>query len=71
MVLRNTKNLFEYEKEEGNHYKTVRVNNFWSYNYTEYKSNGDKNSILLVEENLDKIRPYLKDIVNYLKRSDT
>ena len=25
----------------------------------------------MVEENLDKIRPYLKDIVNYLKRSDT
>ena len=24
----------------------------------------------MVEENLDKIRPYLKDIVNYLKRSD-
>ena len=30
IVLRNIKNLFEYEKEEENHYKPVRVNNFWS-----------------------------------------
>ena len=28
IVLRNIKNLFEYEKEEENHYKPVRVNNF-------------------------------------------
>ena len=41
IVLRNIKNLSEYEKEEKNYYKPVRVNNFWSNNYTEYKSNGD------------------------------
>ena len=36
IVLRNIKNLFEYEKEEEeNYYKSVRVNNFWSNNYTE------------------------------------
>ena len=32
MVLRNIKNLFEYEKEEEIYYKPVRVNNFWSTN---------------------------------------
>ena len=28
IVLGNVKNLFEYEKEEENYYKPVRVNNF-------------------------------------------
>ena len=40
-VLRDIKNLYEHEKEE-NYYKPVKVNNFWSKNYVEYKSNGDK-----------------------------
>ena len=40
-------------------------------NYIEYKSNGDWNKTLLVEEYLNKIRPYLKDIINNLKKSDT
>ena len=71
IVLRNIEKIFEYEKEEENYYKPVRVNNFWSNNYIEYKSKGDKNKILSVEEYLDKIRPYLKDIINDLKKSDT
>ena len=53
------------------YYKPVRVNNFWSNNYIECKSNGDKNRILSVDEYLDKIRQYLKDITNELKKSDT
>ena len=31
----------------------------------------DKNKILTVEEYLNKIRPYLKGIINNLKKSDT
>ena len=46
IVLRHIKNLFVYEKEEENHYKPLRVNNFWSNDYIEYKSKGDENSIL-------------------------
>ena len=69
-VLRNIKNLFEYEKEEESYYKLVRVNNFCSNNYLEYKGNSDSNKTLSVEEYLDKSRPYLKDI-NNLKKSDT
>ena len=69
IVLRNIKNLFEYEKEEENYYKPVRVNNFWSNNYIEYRSNGDKNKMLSVEEYLNKIRPYLEGIINILKKS--
>ena len=63
-IFRDIKNLFD------EYYKPVRVNNFWSNNYIEYKSNNNRYKILSVEEYLDKIRPYLKDI-NNLKKSDT
>ena len=69
-ILTDIKNLFEHEEEE-NYYKPVRVSNFWSNNYIEYESNGDRNKTLSVEEYLNKIRPYLKDIINNLKKSDT
>ena len=71
IVLRNIRNFFEYEKEEENYFKPVRVNNFCSNNYIEYKSNGDSNKTLSVEEYLDKIRSYLRDIIYDLKQSDT
>ena len=61
----------EYQKEKENYYKPVKANNIWSDNYNEYKSNGNKNRILLIEEYLDKIRAYLRDIVHDLKQSDT
>ena len=70
IVLRNIMNLSKHEEGE-NYYKPVRLNNFWSNNYIEYKSNGDKNRIISVKEYLDKIRPYLKDIINDLKKPDT
>ena len=41
-------NLFENEEEE-NYYKPVSVSNFWSNNYIEYESNGDRNKTLSVE----------------------
>ena len=71
IVLRNFRNLFEYKKDEKNYYKPVRGNNFRSNNYIEYKSKGDKNKIISVEEYLNKIRPSLKGIINNLKKSDT
>ena len=70
IVLRYIKNLSEYEKEEEIYYKLVKVDRFWGNNYIEYKSNGDKNRILSVEEYFDNIRPYLRDIINNLKYSE-
>ena len=64
-ILRDIKNLFE------EYHKPVRVNNFWSKNYIEYKSNGNKNRMLSIEEHLDKTRPYLKYLINDLKKSGT
>ena len=70
IILRDIRNLFE-DEEEGNYFKQVRVCIFFfSNNYIEYESNDDKNKTLLVEEYLKKIRPYLKDILNDLKKSD-
>ena len=68
-VIREIRNL--YEHEDKNYYKPVRVGNFWSNNYTEYKSNGDKNKALSIEDCFNKIKPYLKNIINDLKKSDT
>ena len=48
-ILRDIKNLLEYEEEE-NYYQPVRVSNFWSNSYIEYESNGDRNKTLSVEE---------------------
>ena len=70
-MLRDVKNLFEHEKEEKNYYKPVRVNNFWSNNCIEYESNDDRNKALSVDIYFNKIRLYLKDIINNLKKSDT
>ena len=69
-ILWHIKNLFEHEKEEENYDKPVRWNNFWSNNYIEYESNGETNKTLSAEEYLNKIRRYLKDITNNLKKSD-
>ena len=41
-ILRDIRNFFKDEEEE-NYYKPVRVSNFWSNNYIEYKSNSDRN----------------------------
>ena len=67
-AIRDIRNLFIHEEE--NYYKTVRVGNFWSINYIEYESNGNRNKILSAEEYLNKIRSYLKDIINNIKRYD-
>ena len=42
----------------------MRIGNFWSNNYS------DRNKILSAEEYLNKIKPYLKDIINDLKKFD-
>ena len=49
-ILIDIENLFEQEREEESYYEPVRVSNFRSKNYTEYKSNGDKNKTLSVKE---------------------
>ena len=61
--------FFQYEEEE-NYCKQVKISSFWSNNCTEQESNGDRNKTLSVEKHLNKIRSYLKDIINDLAKSD-
>ena len=68
-IIRDDRNLLEHEEEK--YYKQVRVGNFWSNNYIEYESNGDRNKTIPAKEDLNKIRPCLKEIINELKKSDT
>ena len=65
-IIRDIRNFFEH-KEEENYYKAVRANNFWSNYYNEHESNGDRKKTLSVKKYPNKIRPYLKDIINNLK----
>ena len=68
-IIRDNRNLFEPESED--YYEPVRVRNFWSRNYIECESNRDRNKTVSIIEYLYKIRPYLKDIINDLKKFDT
>ena len=62
--------LFEQEKEE-DYYEPERVNNFQNNNYIEYESNGDKNIKLSLDEYLNKIESYLRNIIINLQISDS
>ena len=55
-------------EEEESYDKSERISNFWIITYFEYKNNRDKSKALSLKENLDKIKPYLKDIINNLKK---
>ena len=69
-IIRDFRKLFEQEQEE-DYYEPKRVKDFWNNDYIEYESNGDKNSNLSLEGYLNKIKPYLKNIINDLQNSDT
>ena len=69
-VIRDIINLFKHEEEEEHYYKLVGVDNFWHKNYIEHGSNSHRNKTL-IEENYNEMRPYLNDIINDLKKSDT
>ena len=58
MTIRDVRNLSEHEEED--YYEPVRVRNFLSNNYIEYKSNGVGNKTLSLEKYLNNIRPYFK-----------
>ena len=66
-IIKDIRDLYEKEKES--YYKSVRIGNFWSKKYIKYECNGDRNKTLLLREYLNKIRPYLKDIITDLKKS--
>ena len=50
------------------YYKPIKTNNTFNDNYIEYKSNGDTDKNLSLEEFLDMIKPYLSNIINNHKK---
>ena len=68
-IFRKIRNLSKHAEE--NHYTPGRVGDFWNKNCIEYERNGDRNKTLSVEEYLNKIKPYLKDIINDLRKFHT
>ena len=67
-IIRDIRTLFEQEKVY--FYKLKRVSNFWNNNYIEYESNGDKNRNLSLYEYLNKIEPYLRNVIIDLQNFD-
>ena len=53
------------------HYEPVRIRSFCSNNYIKCKSSSDKHETLSIKKILKEIKPYLKDIINNLKKSET
>ena len=66
-MIRDIRTLFEQEED---YYKPKRVNSFWNNNYIEYESNGDKNRNLSLDEYLNKIKPYLRNVIIDLQNSE-
>ena len=50
-LYRDIRKILEHEED----YCTVRVGNFWTNNYIEYESNGDRNKATSIEEYIKKI----------------
>ena len=64
IIFSEIRNLFGQKKED--YHKPARVENFWSRNCIEYKTNADRNKTLSIEEYLNKTRLYLKNILKLL-----
>ena len=67
-MIRDNKKLLEQEED---YYKPKRVSNFWKNNYIEYESNGDQNGNLSLDQYLNKIKPYMRNIIVDFQNSDT
>ena len=66
--IREIRTLF---KQEDDNNKPIRVGNFWNNTYMGYESSGCRNTNLTVKGYLDKIKPYLGDIIMNLQKSYT
>ena len=64
-VLKDIRRLFE--SDEDHYCKPIRTSNDFSSNFIKHESNSDKNKSLSLKEYLNKIRPYLSNMINDLK----
>ena len=59
----NPRNSFFFKLEEY-YYRPIKSSNSFSTNYIKYNSNGDKDKTILFKEYLDKIKPYLSNMID-------
>ena len=69
-IIRDIRTLFE-QQEEKDCYKWTRVGNIRNKNSIKYKISSDRNKNLSVKEYLDKVKPYLRNIIINLQKYDT
>ena len=67
-IIRDISTLFKQEQED--YYEPKKVSNFWNNNCIEYERNCDKNGNLSLDEHLNKIKRYLRNIIIDLQNSD-
>ena len=67
-IIRDISTLFEQAGKD--YYEPKRVSNFWNNNNIEYESNGDKNRDLSLDEYLNKIKSYFRNIIINPQKSD-
>ena len=67
-IIRNIRTLFEQEED---YCKPKRENSIWNDNYTEYESNGDNNRDSSLDEYLNNIKTYLRNIIIESESCDT
>ena len=60
--IRDTENLFG--KVDEDNYKAIKTKSAFNHNYIKYESKEDKDKNLWREEYVDKIKPYLRDMIN-------
>ena len=61
-IIKDIRRLFEQENDDY-YFKLKIVSNFWNNNYIEYESNSDRNKNLSLDEYLNKIEPYLTNVI--------
>ena len=61
--IRHIEGLFDLSVGE-EYYKLIITKGSFNDNYIQRESRGDKDKILTINEYLDMIRPYLKDMIN-------
>ena len=62
--------MYDSKDDLENNYKSERFTTAFNSNYIEYRSNGDKDKILSIEEHLHEIKPHLADTKNEHKNKD-
>ena len=68
--IRDIENLFDADNNE-DYYKPILVKSSFNESYKYYKSRGDKDKKLSIEQYPDMIKPYLSDLINENKAIET